>query len=381
MNLNFTFKIFTKTRELPSDWDIIASENIFLSTRYLAVLEESAPLNMRCFFIGIFEKSELIGCAISQFLDSDLLDSYGERDKCLKTSVRNIAFKNFASRVLFLGNNMLTGQNAFLFKKNTDLKNGLSALNTALTEIKKNLKKEGKKVHITTIKDFNSEEISNIHTKFPLAFVFSTQPNMVFNIENNWKSEVDYVADLNKKYRDQYKRARKKATDLTKKKCTLNDIITLEDTIYELYYHVAKNAPFNTFFLAKNHFSVLKKHLKDDFLFYGYFYNDKLIGFNTLIKNGSAIDTYFLGYDETLQKEKMLYLNMLYDMIAYSIKKQFSQIIFARTALEIKSSVGAKPVAMFGLISHKSRLIQVNMPKLFRYFEPKTDWKERNPFK
>ena len=46
----------------------------------------------------------------------------------------------------------------------------------------------------------------------------------------------------------------------------------------------------------------------------------------------------------------MLYLNMLYDMVAYSIKKQFKTIVFARTALEIKSSVGAKPVAMKGFI-------------------------------
>jgi hypothetical protein len=48
----------------------------------------------------------------------------------------------------------------------------------------------------------------------------------------------------------------------------------------------------------------LKKVLKDNFLFYGYFLGEELIGFNTLIKNGSDIDTYFLGYDEKYQREK-----------------------------------------------------------------------------
>ena len=38
------------------------------------------------------------------------------------------------------------------------------------------------------------------------------------------------------------------------------------------------------------------------------------------------MDTYFLGYDESIQREKMLYLNMLYDMIAYSINKNFNEI-------------------------------------------------------
>jgi len=161
----------------------------------------------------------------------------------------------------------------------------------------------------------------------------------------------------------------------------LDDIIHYEDTIYDLYIHVAKNAPFNTFFLAKNHFRVFKEILKDKFLFYGYFMDEKLIGFNTLIKNGSTIDTYFLGYDDTIQKEKMLYLNMLYDMIAFSINKGFKKIVFARTALEIKSSVGAKPQNMYGFIEHSNKLLNKNMPRIFQYLEPESRWRERNPFK
>jgi hypothetical protein len=63
-------------------------------------------------------------------------------------------------------------------------------------------------------------------------------------------------------------------------------------------------------------------------MLYGYFLDEKLIGFNTLIKNGTSLDTYFLGYDDKIQKEKMLYLNMLYDMIACGISLQFKNIIF-----------------------------------------------------
>jgi hypothetical protein len=121
--------------------------------------------------------------------------------------------------------------------------------------------------------------------------------------------------------------------------------------------------------------------MKDKFLFYGYFIDEKLIGFNTLIKNGNAMDTYFLGYDESIQREKMLYLNMLYDMIAYSINKGFKKIIFARTALEIKSSVGAQPQKMYGFIQHNNTIIDKNMARIFGYLEPEVIWHERNPFK
>ena len=72
---------------------------------------------------------------------------------------------------------------------------------------------------------------------------------------------------------------------------------------------------------------------------------------------------------------------MLYDMIAYSINKGFKEIVFARTALEIKSSVGAKPEKMYGFIKHQNPIIDSKIEKLFGYLEPQIDWKERNPFK
>jgi hypothetical protein len=93
------------------------------------------------------------------------------------------------------------------------------------------------------------------------------------------------------------------------------------------------------------------------------------------------MDTYFLGYDEKMQRETMLYLNMLYDMIGYSIKKKFKKIIFGRTALEIKSSVGAEPEQMFGYIKHSNPLLQWQMPRIFNSLQPAINWQKRNPFK
>lgn len=336
---------------------------------------------MICHFIGIFEETKLVGIAITQFLFAEKLESFGDRDQCLKTSVRNFAFKNFASHVLFVGNNMLTGQNAFAFDKTIQQSKAIKTLHKAINQLKKDLKAKGKKVHITSIKDFTKTEIKPLQAEFKNNYTFSTQPNMIFEINENWKREQDYIDALSKKYRDQYKRARKKADGIVKQKMSLTDILKYEDIIYELYFHVAKNAPFNTFFLARNHFSFFKEIMKDDFLLYGYFLDGKLIGFNTLIKNGAIMDTYFLGYDESIQREKMLYLNMLYDMIAYSINQGFSEIVFARTALEIKSSVGAKPLKMYGLITHSNALINHNIARFFNYLEPKTEWQERNPFK
>jgi predicted N-acyltransferase len=361
---------------------MIVVSNIFLSRRYLEVLDKSAPKNMVCHYIGIFKGEKLVGIAITQLLNLTNVASFGVNKSCIKSKIRDFVFKYFADNVLFVGNNMLTGQNAYVFLEEIEKQEGLSTLNQAVTELKKVLKISGKKVTLTSFKDFTIEE--SVFFKidsYKKYYQFSTQPNMIFTNQNQWKTEEDYVAALAKKYRDHYKRARKKMEQVSKHQMTLDDIIKNNDAIYELYYNVTKNAPFNTFYLAKNHFVCLKENLKENFLFYGYFLNDKLIGFNTLILNGEdTVDTYFLGYDDEHQKSKMLYLNMLYDMIGYTITKNYSKLIFSRTALEIKSSVGAKPVEMVGFIKHSNGLINFYMAKLFKYFDPEVTWIERNPF-
>lgn len=381
MKSNYSYQIYSSTTQLPEKWNELAVATIFLSREYLTILEKSAPANMRCHFIGLFEDEDLVGIAVSQFLDLNQLESFGDRDQCIKSSLRNIAFKNFCSHILLIGNNTLTGQNAFIISENANGTEVLKTLKKAVLALKEIFKKRGTKVHLCSLKDFCEDGLHLFEIpEFDPYLRFTTQPNMLFAVRENWKTEEDYVAALSKKYRDQYKRARKKGSGLTKRQLSLEEIIAQEEVIYDLYYHVAQSAPFNTFFLPKNHFAVFKEQLQENFLFYGYFENEKLIGFNTLIKNVSDLDTYFLGYDDSVQREKMLYLNMLYDMIGYAIKEQFKTIIFARTALEIKSSVGATPLKMYGMMRHDNKLINRRLDFFFRYLEPETIWKERHPF-
>lgn len=382
MDHSFSFKIYSSTNHLPENWNDLAKGNIFLSKSYLKVLENSAPKNMICSFIGLYKSDVLVGIAISQMLSIANVSSFGVNKSCIKSKIRDLVFRKFANNILFVGNNMLTGQNAFYFSDQITFHDGLHILNKAVIELQKNFKKQGQQIHILNFKDFSATDSKNFETEsFSNYYKFEIQPNMVFDIPEHWNNQDDYVNALSKKYRDQYKRARKKSDGILKRKLSLEEIISCNGKINELYLNVTKNAPFNTFYLSENHFVTLKKELGHDFLFYGYFIDNELIGFNTLIKNGNVIDTYFLGYSDDFQREKMLYLNMLYDMIGYSINKKFRKIIFARTALEIKSSVGAKPEKMFGYIKHHNKIVNKFMPNLFKYFEPEVIWQERNPFK
>lgn len=377
-----TFNIYKSVGELPTQWNTVAQSNVFLQTHYLNVLEESAPVNMQCFYIGVFENDELIGVSLAQYLDLNKLESFGERDKCLKTAVRNFVFKNFASHVLFLGNNMITGQNGYAFSKEIDFEHISEILTQTAKELTLYFKNKGIKIHLVSFKDFYEECSAELKKHdFAEAYEFNAQPNMIFYLDEKWKTADDYVASFSKKYRDQYKRAHKKFDGIQVKNLTYEEIVRHEKTLYNLYHYVAKNAPFNTFFLSENHFSTMKKQCQSNFLLFGYFLNEKLVGFHTLLLNGTVLETYFLGYDAEVQKENMLYLNMLYNMTEFGIEHGFKKIIFGRTALEIKSSIGAVPVKMSGFLYHNNSLINKYISKIFPRLEPEMEWQQRHPFK
>lgn len=327
---------------------------------------------MQCTFVGLFDEKELVATAIIQELELEALNSFGNRDNCFKSQIRNFLFKNFSSKIFIWGNNMLSGQNAYAVSPQANEQKVVETLDL----IAKNW---NKKAHIKLIKDFNVTQKAS--TTFQNDFEFSTQPAMLFSIESNWKSEADYVNDLQKKYRDQFKRCRKKGAELISKELSVEDILSNQAKIHQLYLHVAQNAPINTFFLPENHFYEFKKQLGEDFILRGYYLGDELVGFTTVIRHRKELETYFLGYEESIQREKMLYLNMLYDIIACGIAQHFSSINFGRTALEIKSSIGAEPVELIGFMRHTNPLIHQNLSWIFPLLEPKIVWNQRSPFK
>jgi predicted N-acyltransferase len=381
LSLPYSHQIYSRTDTLPASWDLLAMNNIFLSKNYLEALEKAAPSNMICHFIGVFRGTELVAIALSQFLDLNAIDCYGNKNQIKHLSLKNYLFRNYSSRILLMGNSMLSGQNAYAVSSTASIPQVLQALSLAADELRAIFKHKGIDMHLTSFKDFHTSEVGNFRMPaFKDNLRFSVQPNMVFTLSNEWKTEQDYVSAMSKKYRTQFKRSRTKAKGIEKRELGLEEIKEQEDKLQELYLHVASNAPFNSFFLPKNHFSVLKEKLLADFMLFGYFMDGQLIGFKTMISNGNVLDTYFLGYDDTIQKEKMLYLNMLYDMTSHAIHNGFSKIIFGRTALEIKSSIGAKPEEIIGLMKHSNKTINRFLPFFFNYLEPKTVWQERNPF-
>lgn len=382
-----TFKVYYSAANIPKNWDHINNNNVLLQTPFLTALELSAPANITNYYVAVFKNNKMVGVAILQRVQmyaDDIFRNFSNN------FIKNIAKRLISSIVrgngIVLGNLMHTGQHGFYYNSNEISENQfIQTIFDAINEVEKIITTNfNKKVRMLVCKDYfiNTNEQAQqffLNKKFVQAQV---QPNMLFTVNPEWKTTSDYLQALKKKYRDRFKRARKKAIHLQRKELDLQAIQNNQEAIYRLYEHVSNNAGVNTFKLNKNHFYTLKKQLQNKFKLFAYYLEDELVGFYTLIINNTQLETYFLGYDKAKQNNTQMYLNMLYDMLIYGIQNNFKQVVYARTAMEIKSSVGAKPKNMHIYLKHTNNLFANKLIAVItKRMNPVNDWVERHPFR
>jgi hypothetical protein len=381
------FKTYTSYKALPETWNSLVAHDIFLQRDYLKVLEASSPNNISVYYIGVFNNEDLVGMAIIQRVQLYAADVFRNKtNTAIKRMLKQLISKILKGNILVVGNLMQTGQHGvFLNESKVSYPEFLQALVNAIESLQENiLKEEKKKIRLILFKDYFNEDAIHLNSDLLLSKKFykvKAQPNMIMDIKSNWLVLNDYTANMTTKYRTRFKRAKKKLNSIKCQELDADAIKKNTTQLYKLYLNVSENAKINTFILSEHHFSSLKEALQNNFKIFGYYQGEELIGFYSLILNNKSLETYFLGYDEAHQYQNQLYLNMLYDMAKFAIEHKFKSVIYARTAMEIKSSVGAKPKEMFMYIKHTNAFLNTLLNAIFNIMNPKQKWEERHPFK
>ncbi|MBO3096771.1 GNAT family N-acetyltransferase [Gelidibacter pelagius] len=381
------FKRYGFIAQIPPEWNGLVAHDLFLQTTYLKALEDASPTTISLYYIGVFNDDILVGIAIIQRVKLYAKDMFRrESSSRLISILKDGLTRILKGNILVVGNLTHTGQHGLYF--NPDLISQdvfLETLFEAIDDLKIHIRKNNHKtIRAILFKDYfkhdsfhDSDKLLDKHGLYKI----NVQPNMVLEMPPHWHSMADYFNDLKKKYKTRYKRAKKKFGNITSKELTEEEVLNNSEHLHQLYKNVSNNASFNTFVLPEHHFYTFKHTLKDKFRIYGYYLNDELIGFYSLILNDQSLETYFLGYEEANQYDNQLYLNMLYEMIVFGIDHRFKSIVYARTAMEIKSSVGAQPKSMSMYLRHTNPLLNALLKPIFKIINPEQNWEERHPFK
>jgi hypothetical protein len=383
----WTARVFSSLDQTPEDWDLVApDDDVFLQRNYLSVTEQCAPDGMAFAYIVFYKQARPVGLAYAQLLDLRIkksLEAGLQAERGLFQQIKSLLAGLGRFQLLVCGNMLLTGAHGFHFSVEGLREDQIARLlDSAMETVAHQFRCCGRKVDLVMVKDISpcckgvSAQLNEMRFS-----EFSFQPNMVLPIQPSWRRFEDYLEAMSSKYRVRARRAVKKMDGLTRRELSETMVELEEKAMYALYREVASHAEFNAFELHPGYFTAMKQAFPQHFRVFGYYQNDELVGFCTTMRNGHSMEAHFLGFRSALNATHQLYLNMLYDMVKTAIESGASELVFARTAMEIKSSVGAAPQQLDCRLRHYHGLSNRLMPFFIRLLEPTAEWVQRHPFR
>jgi hypothetical protein len=370
--------------------DLPPHRTLFLEKEYLLSMEESSPSALSFRYVCLKEKGEVIAAYYFQVinLSSNQLgqivnfEPYSKIISGLSMLVQKMLFgvkKDKPHYLVICGNMYLSGDYGILFV-GKDKESAAILLSEAFVYVKKELEKTGK-VMAEIAKDYPIEsDIYGAHLKAKKFYPLVMDPIMKMNIRPHWNSFDDYIADLSSKYRQRYVQVKKKISGCEMRVLTTDELIERKEEIDRLYLAVQNKSPVRLVMHNSDYLISLSKRLKSKVEFKGILENGKLLAFMAGVKDHQHFEAHHIGIDYEYNKSHCLYQNILYAYIEMAILAKSPLISFGRTALEMKTTVGAVVHTYQAYIKLNNTLLNgIACHMLPTEYE--MDWIPRNPFR
>ena len=210
------FKVYNTTSELPPFWDTLPTPDVFLKTPFLKALERSSPNNINSYYLCVFKGTKPVGIAVLQRVQMYTDDIFRKSsNNIFKQIAKQLIARIVRGNAIVVGNLMHTGQHGLFYiheelSQDVFLETVSKAILTLSTAIKAQF---NKKIRIVAFKDYFEDDPIHDSSAFfnnEALYKVQVQPNMVFPVNQDWKTSQDYIAAFSKKYRDPIQACQKK---------------------------------------------------------------------------------------------------------------------------------------------------------------------------
>lgn len=386
---NYKFSVFHQFNEVASEWIRHSKEDdILFGEAFLKVVERYIPDGIRPIYVRvdkndgkvIFLYFQLKYVRLSENLRIQDADKVSRVQKAI-LPLRNAIVKSIQYQTLICGNLLVTGPYGVDFTQVETPEEMFLIVSKAMDVVKNNLEKEGIVVELMLIKDVFEPQIPEKKKNQYGYTKFKVQPKMVFLLRSHWNIMGDYLSELRSKYRVRANKAFELGRALERKILTYEDLVAHRNVIFNLYKNISDQAGFNAFLLQPDYFENLKLALGNSIEFNAYWLDGKIVAFYSVIINHDTLNAHFLGYNPDDNLRYKLYLNMLLDIIGEGIERKMKKIDFSRTAIEIKSTVGAAPEDLYLFVKHANPIMNKSLDALISIINPEYKYMMRHPFK
>jgi hypothetical protein len=385
-----SFKVYESVAHCEEYWDQIRCEDPFYSPEYFKVLESKVFHSAKPLYAFVFLKDEeepfsffYLQKKRLDLMDSIDVDQFKEGSGFwakMKYRLQKIFFPLAHFDLMVAGNVLLTGKYGFRGCHNKVETSDYEILARLLKNLRCKVRKTDYRFSVTLIKDFFEEE----KLKEPNTTGFAEMqfdPSMVLNIRPDWSSFEDYLLDMKSKHRVRTKKHLKNGETIKVRTLSQNEVVQLDSVLVGMYDSVISTSGFNMARIENGYFAQMAQSFQDQFFIDGMYHDSKLVGFYSYMIKNDALLSHFIGYDEDVNREHSIYMNILLGLIKNAIDLKVKELFYYRTALEIKSSVGAEPRDMYCYLVHHNPVVNLLVRYVIKTFFPKPVWTPRSPFK
>jgi hypothetical protein len=213
------------------------------------------------------------------------------------------------------------------------------------------------------------------------AVTVTAEPFMVLELDSAWKTFEEYLGAMKTKYRTRAKRALTLSAHCEQCACTdwpdadwlewaaellgktlADKVVALPEDLRELL-------------------ATFKRVYGADFHVFGYRSHGNWVGFITALHEGDTVYALHMGFEPEFAREVQFYQRSMMDVVALGIELGAARVNMGRTATEIKSTLGAKPVANSYVFLANCRWMRWLVQAYVRWFHRLPSYELRSPFR
>jgi len=366
------YKRFTDVPK--NEWNqLLDDQDFFISSSCVEILEAEHENEIEPLYIIIKDKGKVVGIVYAHLflINGNKLKEYinnGNSSFSILNEIKVFLANQINVKVGFLGN-------VFLSNEESCKLNSSAISDVHLPKILELITTDTE-ARFVLIPETYENAIPLIKHNTKKIFI---EPDMQMAIPKSWLSFDHYLESISSKYKKRYRKVLKKSSALEKRDLSPSDLKHESAAMKSLFDNVFYKSKFNAAKFNTDVFYDLKL-VKENVSIFGYYLDNKLVGFASEICSNGVLYAHFVGIDYKYNSVYEIYNRMLYEQIKFAIDNNLNVIKFGRTASEFKSTIGAVPYKGYGYIYHPCKTIIKAASPILSLLKPK-NWTQRNPFK
>lgn len=357
--------------------DLVPASRFFLSYDYLSTLEKSNQEMEFRYLVLVDKEMRYLGICYFQIVAfrGEMLYKYVSNAKKLIKLVLEKSLSLIDSKIIALGNLIFTCESGVYFCDEINEMDKRIYVQEMISKVEEPY--NCKTVGILISEELNSENYP-FYKKSGFE-IFEVENKMIYKAAP-YENFESYQNALTSKYRIRKNKIYKLNEHTEVIAIDKSNFGLYENEIQKLFNNVLDRSKFKLMNLNSNYFKTFLEQEPKVFKLEGYLIQNQLVGFISYFEFEKDIEVHYLGLDYQKNEPYKLYNFILYKMIEKGYEHQKKMVCLSRTAQEIKSTLGAKPVKVYNYLKVNNSVVNKLVPLFLEKLKPEV-WQERNPFK